>query len=118
MMEEKVMKTEMETVKESNAESNTPNVELVREQPVYVNYGWGKNREGDLVLYARDLHEAEVGTHWTARDGTYVEQEWIPWVKTVTVIYSDDNGVLLRIKSYDPYDEEVVIEMVYVELHR
>lgn len=87
------------------------------EEPLYSYY---TNCE-DIKLYRKDFDTVEVGDTFKAeawdRDTNATERTYI----TVTCIYRDQNGVLLREHAetiyYDnAYDNEESLELVWVEL--
>ena len=83
------------------------------ERPLYSYY---TNCES-VELYRKDFDTIEVGDRFTAeawdRDVNATERTYV----TVTCIYHDQNGVLLREHSRTVYyEDEETVELVWVEL--
>ena len=92
---------------------------IYREMPVYSYSGCCRGRyDGDedtyIDLYADDLRNAKVGDSWSCSDQDQYPNMSRFWRVTVTVIYKDETGVLLRQSS----TEYGIEERVWVELHK
>ena len=90
---------------------------LIKEEPLYSYYTGCE----DIELFRKDFDKMKVGDRFKAeawdRDVNATERTYV----TVTCIYHDQDGVLLREHSrtvyYDgSYEDEETVELVWVEL--
>ena len=94
-------------------------VRINREMPVYIYSGCCRGEyDGDedtyIDLYAGDLRNAKVGDSWSCSDQDQYPNGSHFWYVTVTVVYKDETGVLLKQSS----TEYGIEELVWVELHK
>lgn len=92
-------------------------VVLIEEEPLYANYPGGEK----LELFRKDFDRMEVGSEFKAegwdKEVNATERTYV----TVTCIFRNKNGVLLREHTltvyYDgAYDDEEELQLVWVEL--
>lgn len=70
--------------------------------------------DSDLCISWDELKESEVGTAWSTEDGDRYPNCERSYVVEYTVIYKDENGVLIR----KQYDDDEKPEMLYFAFHK
>ncbi|MFT3952797.1 MAG: hypothetical protein QM689_12820 [Oscillospiraceae bacterium] len=92
------------------------NVLVKTEEPLYSIERDGENGLVSINLYADDLRTANVGDYWSINPQDLDEQtEPYSWLVTVTVIYTDIDGILLKETQENRGGKEVRI--VWITVH-
>lgn len=93
---------------------------VIVEQPVIsIDYGvchdCNQECQFGIQLYHKDLFNAEIGREWSWSMVDKCPNAQKRWVSTLTLIYRDNHGVLLRYNDNEPCSHEEP-ELIWVEL--
>ena len=86
-------------------------MELVKEEPLYHYTGCCPEYGQEILLYADDIRNANIGDTWSCEDQDRFPNRQYEWDVTVKVVYKDEYGVALleRDRNYP--------KLIWIELH-
>lgn len=95
------------------------NLNYIEEEPLFEYEGCCPEFGQSIRLYAADLIAAKVGDSWSCEDQDCYPNREHEWWVTVTVVYADEDGVLLKVKNEEPacYGREPRIELMWVTVY-
>ena len=91
----------------------------IEEKPLFKHEGCCPEFGQSICLYAADLIAAKVGDKWSCSDQDRYPNREHEWWVTVTVVYTDEDGVLLKVKNEEPacYGHEPRIVLLWMTVH-
>lgn len=93
------------------------NIDYIAEEPLFEYEGCCPEYGQYIGLYANDLRAAKVGDSWSCTDQDCYPNRQHEWWVTVTVVYKDADGVLLKVHDDGPAcccDGEPEIRLVWI----
>ena len=86
-------------------------MELVKEEPLYHYTGCCPEYGQEILLYADDIRNANIGDTWSCSDQDRFPNRQYEWDVTVKIVYKDESGaaILERNRNYP--------KLIWVELH-